>query len=827
MRWVLVVALCLAATPTTTRADDWGAKRNPFDPGVVRRYKALLEKDPHDEAALRALVGMYKRYRTVAQLESEYRAILERGDDWAALVVLARMPRTSLTDTVALWKRVLAVKPDDARGWLASGDAATAVADAAGARDAYRKAAALLTAPKQKRDVLAKLVGAARTVGDHAVVDAAFVELIALAPKDGALWLERGNAQLAAGKAQAAHTSLVTAEGLLKTDPEKRLTAMLDQGLALERLGKVDDALAQYEHTLDKSPRGYFLAAEVVTRIVDAERKRGRIRDATARLAKRWPEKQRGYYEWDMLGDLYKESGYEGVAIDAYKRAVAKAPTEVVTQRKLIALLDRLRPAEALAQHELAARVAPGDADLQLELAKRYYPAQLPKALATLERLAKRHPQNINVRRTIGTLYDQWGELPRAIGEYEVLATLEPKDIDHLLTLGDAYFRADNMAKALASWDRLDVLGTADAHFRHGEILANHELWEDASKAYTLALGRDGTHANAYYGRARSYDAMGKLAEAVEDSRRAVALLGMASHVDGMRNRHQLVRILGHAQADGDKQALRRMLTRWRFAFDHGDAAAGYVLAAHHSRIASEQLHDVLAALYRRVPTDDSLGIALARSYVHKKDFGAARNELERIAKRSPKKAEEISKLIAQVEEDRVRYELESRWAEEGASPSSRQRNVRPDIVGRRRRLGMRLALGADVRNTSSAQLGIGIYRFHRVADGTAIEARLEWSQRDDQLEEVNAVALGGILTRRLVDARTFEVALGVGPRVEVRYGSDVMMSSWDRAAIGADATLELVPRALPATLGVRFHQSLTDATHGSSVLFELGFEVR
>jgi hypothetical protein len=284
------------------------------------------------------------------------------------------------------------------------------------------------------------------------------------------------------------------------------------------------------------------------------------------------------------------------------------------------------------------------------------------------------------------------------------------------------------------------------------------------------------------------------------------------------------VRILGHAYDSGDRQTIRRLLSRWRFAFDHGDVAAGYLLAAHHGRIASEQQHDVLVALYRRVPTDDSLGVAVARSYVHQKDFDAARRELERIGKRSPKKADEIAKLVAQVEEDRVRYEIESRWLAEGRGNRT---TGHPDLVGRRRRLGLRLALGADVHNTSSAQLGIGVYRFHRIAPGTAIAARLEWSQRDDEMEEVNAIALGATMVRRIVDARTFELALGLGPRVEVRYGSDADMSSWDRAAISADATLELVPRALPATLGLRFNHSLTDDSRGSSVLFELGFEVR
>ena len=827
MRWALtVVALCVALVGVAA-AEDWGVRRDPFDPGVVKRYKALLAKDPHDEAALRTLIVMYQRYRTVAALEAEYNALVASGEDWAALVVLARMPRSSRNDTVALWKRALLARPDDARGWLASGDAATALADAASARDAYRKAATLAIAPKQKTAALQKLIGAARSTGDHALVDGAYAELIVLAPKDGGLWLDRGAAQLAAGQAAAARDSFVTAETLLRTDPERRLTAAVNQGLALERLGQTDEAIAQYVRTLDKVPRGYFLAGEIVNRIIDAERKRKNIGAATARLEARWPERQRGFQEWDILGDLYKEGGDENRALAAYEQAVKKAPTEIVTQRKRIALLDKLRPADALAAHEAAARIAPGDADLQIALAKRYYTGELAKAIATLERLARRHPANINVRRTIGGLYDQWGELRRAIGEYEAIAKLEPHDPDHLITLGDAYWRANETDKGLAAWNRLDAMGTADAHFRHGEILAAHELWADAVKAYTKSIGRDGTNANAWYGRARAHDSLGQFSPAIDDARSAVALLGSATHADGLRNRHLLARVLGHASEAGNQEALRASLARWRFAFDRGDNAAGHMLVAHHARIGSDQGHAILVELSRRMPADDSLAIALSRSYASRKDFTRARIELEQVAQRSPKRAEEIGKLVAQLEDDRIRYERDARWDEEGASARSSLRATRPDLVGRANRFGVRLAIGTDVHNTRAAQVGLGMYRSRRLAPGTALLTRAEWTQRDDETEEVNAVAIGTAVARRLVDARKLELAVAGGLRAEVRYGSDAPMSSWSRFGLGADVALELVPRALPSTLGLRFHHSLTDDSRGSSLVFELGFEVR
>ncbi len=315
MRWVAAVAVWLIVSANAW-GQDWGARRDPFDATVVSRYKAILARNPHDAGALRELVSLYQRYRSVAKLEAEYRAQVETREDWASLVVLARLPRTGSTEvraeSVSWWKRAVAAKPDDARAWLALGDAVTS--DAAAARDAYQHAVTHAADSKLERTALTKLIGVAR---DPRIVDEAYAQLIALAPKDGLLWLERGNAQLAAKHHAAAKDSFATAEGLFRTDPERRLTAMVNQGIALDGLGRPDDAIAQYERALEKVPSGYFLRDEIVTRIVDIERKRKQLGAAIERFEKRWPERARGYFEWTLLGDLYKETADEERAIAA------------------------------------------------------------------------------------------------------------------------------------------------------------------------------------------------------------------------------------------------------------------------------------------------------------------------------------------------------------------------------------------------------------------------------------------------------------------------------------------------------------------------------
>jgi tetratricopeptide (TPR) repeat protein len=822
MRCVAVVlAFCLALSARAD-AQDWSVHRDPFDASVVRRYKAILARDPHDVGALRELVGMYKRYRTVAKLEEEYRTQLGSTQDWATLVVLARLPRVSRTDTIALWNRALVAKPDDAAGWLALGDLAP---DAAASRDAFQRAATFATKPAQKRLALTKLVAAARSAGDHKSIDGAYAELIALAPKDGLLWLERGNAQLAAGQTAEAAATFATAEGLLARDPERRLTAMVNQGIALERLGRIDDAIAQWLRTLDKTPRGYFLGTEIVPRIIDAERKRGRVAAAISLFEKRWPERSRGYVEWDTLGDLYKETGDEERAIASYRHAVKKAPTEVVTQRKLIQLLDKLHPTDALAQHEAAARVAPGDPDLHIELAKRYRPTNTDKAFSILEKLSKRMSRNINVRRSIAELYMGWEQPLRAAVEYEAIAALEPGDPDHVVVLGDAYWLANEQLKARAAWEKLTRIGTAASTYRHGEVLTMHELWDDAVIAYTKSLALDATNINAWYGRARANDELHRFAAAVDDSRRAVALIGRATREDGTRERHLLVKVLGHWHAVGNT-ALASTLLRWRFAFDRGDVAAGYLLAAHHARLGSRQLHGVLVDLRRRVPTDDSVGIALAHSFSSRHEFDRAHDELEAVGRRSPARTKEVDRLLEQLGAERARYEQEVRWKEEGKEARARQAGGGPDLAARRR-FGTRLGLGTDVHNGSGALLAVGIYRTYRVADATAFTLRGDWAKHDAPMHYFNAFEIGGTISRRLVDARKFEMTAGIGPRLELRYGRTSELLTADRGAVSGDVTVEIMPRALPMTIGVRLKQSLTETSHSSALLLELGLEVR
>src|SRR5262245_32737175 len=87
---LLASASVLTATrPADAQPDDWGVKRDPFDPKIIAQYKRFLAANPHDATALANLLRMYRSFRNVDLLRDEYLKVLEKTpEDWSALVVL-------------------------------------------------------------------------------------------------------------------------------------------------------------------------------------------------------------------------------------------------------------------------------------------------------------------------------------------------------------------------------------------------------------------------------------------------------------------------------------------------------------------------------------------------------------------------------------------------------------------------------------------------------------------------------------------------------------------------------------------------------------------
>ncbi len=263
-RLPFLVAAVLALAPVAASAQpaDWGVTRDPFDKNVIARYKGILAKNPHDAQALAKLLEMYRRYRTVDLLKEDYQKLLDKkADDWASLVVMGRLQHATGDDARArdLWSKAVAGNDADAESWIAIGELDKGSGHNKDARAAYDKALGHATGKEMKKKALRALADLALATGDSDGANVYFKQFLDLDPTNAQLWIDRGNAMLAAGKRDVALESYTAAEKLLGTDPTRRVEVVSLRGQALEGMGKDDEAVVEYRRAIKLVPKGYYL----------------------------------------------------------------------------------------------------------------------------------------------------------------------------------------------------------------------------------------------------------------------------------------------------------------------------------------------------------------------------------------------------------------------------------------------------------------------------------------------------------------------------------------------------------------------------------------
>jgi tetratricopeptide (TPR) repeat protein len=650
------------AAPVAPRAhaDDWGVTRDPFDKTVIARYKAMLVHNPHDAGALAKLLELYRRYRTIDQLESEY----AKSSDWASLVVLGRIEHSRGDDADALEKLqgAVAAQPNDAASWLLVGELQKS--KPTDARNAYDKALAAATDKPTKKTALRALADLALAAGDNAGADAYFQQFLALEPGNAQLWIERGDAMMNAKKPDAALESYTAAEKLVAGDPSRRIEVVARRGQALEAAGKDDEAVAEYRRAIKLAPKGYYLEVELTGRIVEIYERKQAVATLLAQYEKEWPEASRGHFEWDTLGKLYMLTGQQDKAITALKHAVAKAPWELETQRKLIAQLENSgRDDEALAAYEAVVRVAPGDATFQLELAERYWRrGQEKKALEVLQHLDARFPTDASVLGSVADLYTRWGKDDLAIGLYERLAKLEPEEPGHLVTLGEQYWQKGDKAKAQATWKRLALSGKPAGFAKLGEVLAEHGDPIEAKANFDKAIKLDDKNPELFKARGVFLESQKAYPEAVADWETVLSLVGTEpkNRMARREGRRHLVAVITRW---GAKESAYK--AKWDAAFKAGDAEAGYFLVEYYTkRPSKDQPLATLEELHKRTIDDQDVTMDLVKAYRAARRYDDAVKTLLALEVQAQSREREIYSLISEIKTEARQDDEAIEWAQ-------------------------------------------------------------------------------------------------------------------------------------------------------------------
>ena len=156
MRRLIFAIALVSAMPARA---DWEVKRSPFDARLVAGYKEKLHRNGQDAEAVDKLLALYRKYRTVVELQKELEAAAQKtGDaqDWLAVGTLA-VHRSEFAQAIAAYKHVLARAPDDATTHLLLGDAYLHVGQSGDARAEYASALAGTRAPPLRKRLLQKL----------------------------------------------------------------------------------------------------------------------------------------------------------------------------------------------------------------------------------------------------------------------------------------------------------------------------------------------------------------------------------------------------------------------------------------------------------------------------------------------------------------------------------------------------------------------------------------------------------------------------------------------------------------------------------------------
>jgi len=178
---------------------------------------------------------------------------------------------------------------------------------------------------------------------------------------------------------------------------------------------------------------------------------------------------------------------------------LAEAETELkailaAQYRRLMKTYGALQKREpALEAAEAAANYQATDSDLLIELSMAYLEAaQFDKALDPLLKAAQLQPNNADVHRTLGKTYFALGDYEKAASALEVAVKLAPKDFNSSFTLAIAYLQQRQFTAARRVFDSMIA--------EFGEQPQIH-----------IAIGR-------------AFREAGRLPEAIEEFKRAIAL---------------------------------------------------------------------------------------------------------------------------------------------------------------------------------------------------------------------------------------------------------------------------------------------------------------
>ncbi len=341
-----------------------------------------------------------------------------------------------------------------------------------------------------------------------------------------------------------AYNEFLAKESLAKESKNRNLAiAHVNSGVTLARLGKHDDALAEYKKALQYAPGDVLILANIGVEMAKA----GDLDAGIAQLQNVVDENVNADsvpFALLQLGTLLQEKGDWRRASDQFRRATALRPNYTEAHNRLAyALAQKGRQSEALSEYTTVARLSPSEQDRRYSqvLANQWLGNALREqrnysAAASAYREAIRLKPNYSAAHCeLGFVLERQGHLGQAIQEYRAAVLAKSKELDSTewvvlahLRLGEALVsegrahRAEGIVE-LRKVMELD-LKDLECHFCLGKALFDEGNFVEAASEYESAIKLDPRSAAAHNSLAVALDKQGLVEQAVLEYRGAANL---------------------------------------------------------------------------------------------------------------------------------------------------------------------------------------------------------------------------------------------------------------------------------------------------------------
>jgi len=268
-------------------------------------------------------------------------------------------------------------------------------------------------------------------------------------------------------------------------------------GNVLEKIGRIPEAIKQYEQALRFKPD----YAEAHNNLGNALLRKGQVDEAIVHYQKALeinPDYAEVYYN---LGNALLRKGHVDEAMAQYQKALEINPNFAEAHNDLgNALLRKGQADEAMIQYQKALEINPNYAEAHYDLGNALLQkGQLDEAIAQYQKALEINPNYAEAHYNLGVVLAQSGRVDEAIVQFEQVLKIKPDYADAIYNLGVAFSEKGQVDEAIPLFQRALEINPmdADSHNSLGIALFKKGKTDKAIEQFQEAIRLNPNHSDA------------------------------------------------------------------------------------------------------------------------------------------------------------------------------------------------------------------------------------------------------------------------------------------------------------------------------------------